>query len=153
MTAVPCCCPVDEETSSVRLLAMPDNLGYAQGLVPPPPGVTPNFVNPPWNGIHLVVASIVCPVLAAVFVAARCASKTLSHGWGWDDCQYSPRRGSPRRPLMDPPADDQLLCRPDCSITGLVCLRPFEVPNARGAERLLMGPDMVRRLNGGQYHP
>ena len=57
----------------------------SEGLLPAPPGVTPNFVDPPTQSGHLIVASIVCPVLAAIFVAARCASKALAGSWGWDD--------------------------------------------------------------------
>lgn len=86
LTVIHCCL----YTTITTTYTMPeDNLGYAQGLVPPPPGITPNFVDPVWNGIHLIVAAIVCPILAAIFVAARCASKTLSRGWGWDDCEYN----------------------------------------------------------------
>jgi len=61
-----------------------------EGLLPPPPGVTPNFVDPDSQSGLLIVASIICPILAAIFVAARCASKALSKSWGWDDCQYHP---------------------------------------------------------------
>ena len=69
-------------------MAPAEVFGGPQGLLPPPPGVEVNLVDPPSQAGRLIVASIVCPILAAIFVAGRCASKALSRGWGWDDCQY-----------------------------------------------------------------
>ena len=136
-----------QETPSVRVLAMPDNnLGYAQGLVPPPSGVTPNFVDPVWNGIHLVVAAIVCPILTALFVAARCASKAISRGFGWDDCQYSH--------LLKAPVNRWwilLLTTSSCA-DQIAPLSHWYVEDPSKAGRLLMSPAVLYRPISGQYH-
>lgn len=60
-----------------------------EGILPPPPGVTPNFDHPISHAHSMLVASIVCPILAAVFVAARCSSKAVAKTWGWDDCEMA----------------------------------------------------------------
>ncbi|KAK3367966.1 hypothetical protein B0H63DRAFT_490071 [Podospora didyma] len=41
------------------------------GMLPPPPGVTPNLVNPESSGWKLIVAGVVCPVFATLFLGLR----------------------------------------------------------------------------------
>ena len=59
------------------------------GAAPPPPGVIPNFVNPPSTGYRLVVSSIVTWVSATVFVALRAYVKLrILQKITSDDCMY-----------------------------------------------------------------
>lgn len=56
------------------------------GSLSPPPGVTPNFQNPESNARTCVIASIVCVIIAALFVLARLWSKLfIVRSPGWDD--------------------------------------------------------------------
>lgn len=57
-----------------------------QGVLPPPPGVTPNLEHPVSHGRYLSIGSVVCVVLAGLFVIARLYVKLfLSRAPGWDD--------------------------------------------------------------------
>ena len=56
------------------------------GVLPSPPGITPNFEHPTSHGHVLAVASVVCVVIATIFVAARLFTKVVvSRAPGWDD--------------------------------------------------------------------
>lgn len=56
------------------------------GVLPPPPGVTPNFEHPTSHGHYLSLTSVVCVVIAAIFVFARRWVRLLvSRAPGWDD--------------------------------------------------------------------
>ena len=53
----------------------------------PPPGVTPNFVNPPTIAPALVTVNAVFLALMIVAVSIRIFSKgVLLRSLGWDDC-------------------------------------------------------------------
>jgi hypothetical protein len=41
------------------------------GVVPPPPGVTPNFVNPPSTGYKIIIATVVTWALATFSLCLR----------------------------------------------------------------------------------
>jgi len=57
---------------------------------PPPPGVTPNFVNPDFNGKQIIVAGIVLPLLMFPFLGARLYSKyVVLKKIHCDDCTFS----------------------------------------------------------------
>ncbi len=59
------------------------------GVLPPPPGVTPNFEHPASHGHYLSLTSVVCVVIAAVFVFARLWVKlVVSRAPGWDDGEF-----------------------------------------------------------------
>jgi hypothetical protein len=45
------------------------------GAWPPPPGVVPNFINPESVGYRLIVAAIMCPAIALVFLLLRLYTK------------------------------------------------------------------------------
>ncbi len=59
------------------------------GVLPPPPGVTPNFEHPASQGHYLSLTSVVCVVIAAIFVFARLWVKlVVSRAPGWDDGEF-----------------------------------------------------------------
>jgi hypothetical protein len=59
--------------------------GAQVGFIPPPPGVTPNFVDPPRNNIPFN-STLVTLVLAMVFVSIRfVANIFIVREFGWDD--------------------------------------------------------------------
>jgi hypothetical protein len=45
------------------------------GALPAPPGVTPNFDNPESRAYQAIIASVVCPVIALVFLLLRLYTK------------------------------------------------------------------------------
>ena len=52
----------------------------------PPPGVTPNFVNPPTLVPLGIAVLVLCLVVTTLLVAARVYIRTsLVEAWGWDD--------------------------------------------------------------------
>lgn len=51
-------------------MAPTDGVDYP-GMLPPPPGVTPNFTNPDSMAWRLIVASVLCPVFATLFCLLR----------------------------------------------------------------------------------
>ena len=56
------------------------------GVLPAPPGVDPNFEHPVSHGHYLSLTSVVCVVIAAMFVFARLWVKlVISRAPGWDD--------------------------------------------------------------------
>ncbi|KAI9720829.1 MAG: hypothetical protein M1812_002668 [Candelaria pacifica] len=56
------------------------------GVLPPPPGVQPNFVNPESSAHGLVAVISVFLVFTILFVGARFYTKIfISHSVGWDD--------------------------------------------------------------------
>ncbi|KAH7029959.1 hypothetical protein B0J12DRAFT_325101 [Macrophomina phaseolina] len=56
------------------------------GVIPPPPGVTPNFVRPAYNGHSYLVCHIVFSVLSATLVALRLyTTRFVTHRVGLDD--------------------------------------------------------------------
>lgn len=59
--------------------------------IPPPPGVTSNFVNPANCGRLLVVTGSVLVGIMVVFIAARAYTKTfITRKFFWDDCLFPP---------------------------------------------------------------
>jgi hypothetical protein len=58
------------------------------GASPPPPGVTPNFVNPESNGYQIIITGIVLLVLMLPFLGARLYAKySLLRKIHYDDCK------------------------------------------------------------------
>lgn len=59
------------------------------GAAPPPPGVTPNFVNPESIAWQLILASCLGPALAIPIVAVRfyTAARILKQ-YHLDDCEF-----------------------------------------------------------------
>lgn len=64
------------------------------GAFPPPPGITPNFVDPPSiqrGFVAVLVVTLTISTLCIVLRAAtRFASRTINATW--DDCEYSLRQ-------------------------------------------------------------
>ena len=55
----------------------------------PPPGVIPDFVNPPSLAKTLIIVNVIFMVLMVIFVALRVYSKALViRAMGWDDCEH-----------------------------------------------------------------
>jgi hypothetical protein len=58
------------------------------GAMPPPPGVAPNFVNPPFKGLQIIITGIIFPVLMLPFIGARLYAKySLLKRMHYDDCE------------------------------------------------------------------
>lgn len=54
----------------------------------PPPGVTPNFINPESHARFVVVTHTICLTLSTIFVLLRTYTKFfISHAPGWEDCK------------------------------------------------------------------
>ena len=52
----------------------------------PPPGITPNFANPPSTAFKLRIAAAICIPLAVMFGALRLYARVLIlKKWTWDD--------------------------------------------------------------------
>ncbi|MCJ1380188.1 hypothetical protein MMC17_003291 [Xylographa soralifera] len=59
--------------------------GTVVGTVPAPPGITPNFIDPPRDSAPLIL-TIVFLTLSVVFVSMRLFTRVvLLRGFGWDD--------------------------------------------------------------------
>jgi len=57
------------------------------GAQPPPPGVTPNFDNPESKAYQVIIASVVSPAIALVFLLLRLYTKRYIIGkLNIDDC-------------------------------------------------------------------
>ncbi|KAK2776744.1 hypothetical protein FQN53_002489 [Emmonsiellopsis sp. PD_33] len=70
--------PTDPQTPTLPLTAIPAG--------PPPPGITPNFTNPPSHAYQAVVVNAVFLPLAVVVVVVRVLSRRVFlHFWGGDD--------------------------------------------------------------------
>lgn len=58
-------------------------------LVPPPPGVTPNFDNPEWGGRHVVVLGLLGIPIAFLFLVMRLYTKAkINRSFGSEDGSY-----------------------------------------------------------------
>lgn len=56
--------------------------------IPPPPGFTSNFVNPPSKASWGIVTQALCLTLATLLVAMRLYTKLkVLRNPGWDDCE------------------------------------------------------------------
>lgn len=61
-----------------------------EGALPPPTGVTPNFVNPPSIAKYNVICQIVCMPVTTVFVCIRLYTRCFIHRKiTGDDCKLS----------------------------------------------------------------
>lgn len=61
------------------------------GGLPPPPGVTPNFVNPENHTAQGHAVFIMCLVLSTIFVVLRTYTRfILLKSHGWEDCECLP---------------------------------------------------------------
>ena len=59
--------------------------GVVVGTVPAPPGIIPNFIDPPRDSAPLIL-TIVFLTLSLVFVSMRLFTRiVLLRGFGWDD--------------------------------------------------------------------
>lgn len=57
-----------------------------------PPGVAPNYVDPPSEGWKVLTSTAVTLTFAIVFVILRLVVKlTKTHSPGWDDCTCNTR--------------------------------------------------------------
>ena len=60
------------------------------GALEPPPGVTPNFINPPSIAKYSVICQAVCLPTTTVFVALRLYTRIFVHRERTaDDCMFS----------------------------------------------------------------
>lgn len=60
------------------------------GVIPPPPGVTPNFDHSPSRQGLMLGINVACLVFAFAFVSMRLWTKTyLTRSVGWDDCKFA----------------------------------------------------------------
>lgn len=61
-----------------------------RGLRSPPPGVTPNFINPESQGHLVVIVAAITLTFAVLAVLMRIYTRALIvRRLGWDDCEYS----------------------------------------------------------------
>src|SRR3954471_19706272 len=67
---------------------------------PPPPGITPNFVNPPTRNVEGGTAVGVCIFLVAATGLVRVYSKWLTRRMGVEDCAFV---------VSSPPIDNKVL--------------------------------------------
>ena len=59
----------------------------------PPPGVVPNFHNPPSRAGEMRIGMGLCIGINSVLVALRFYVKfAITHTPGWDDCKFFPRK-------------------------------------------------------------
>ncbi len=59
------------------------------GVIPPPPGVTPNFINPPSLQHIILITNIILSLVSAVFVILRLyTTGFIIRSVGIDDCKY-----------------------------------------------------------------
>ena len=59
--------------------------------VTPPPGVVPNFNNPPSRAHDMYIGLGICLAVSTFFLALRMYAKyTVTHSFGWDDCETHP---------------------------------------------------------------
>lgn len=57
------------------------------GVIPPPPGVTPNFIDPPSLRQVVLNTNIILSIVSAIFVAFRLyTTGCILHSIGVDDC-------------------------------------------------------------------
>ena len=66
------------------------NATHIIGGLPPPPGVTPNFVNPESLHTEWVLMMSMCLTFTTIFICVRMYTKLViikSHGW--EDCKLS----------------------------------------------------------------
>ncbi|KAL4925961.1 uncharacterized protein BDV17DRAFT_163177 [Aspergillus undulatus] len=56
------------------------------GALPPPPGVTPNFVNPEYEGDRFVIVNVIFLIISFSSLAIRLWTRTfIARGFRWDD--------------------------------------------------------------------
>lgn len=73
----------------------------------PPPGVTPNFVDPETRAPYAIIAHTIALSLATIFVAMRMYTKIwITRSPGWDDCEFFPVVGVAHCQAFFPAADD-----------------------------------------------
>ena len=71
-----------QDVSSAGLIDLP--------VIPPPPGVLPDFDHPPTRALEAYIGMGVCIGVTLVFIVLRFYVKSaVTHQWGWDDgeCQ------------------------------------------------------------------
>lgn len=60
-----------------------------QGALPPPPGVIPDFENPPSIAVGFQAGFGVCVGVSGLFVVARTYTRLrVMKKWGLEDCEY-----------------------------------------------------------------
>ena len=58
------------------------------GTLPPPLGVTPNFVNPQSIGYRLIIVAAICPAITLTFLSLRIYTKRwILRQFLLDDCK------------------------------------------------------------------
>jgi hypothetical protein len=69
------------------------------GVIPPPPGITPNFANPPSRAHAIITVHIVCTILSTLFTILRSYTAFfITRHVKVDDCK--PSHDSHKRPLL-----------------------------------------------------
>jgi hypothetical protein len=57
------------------------------GLIPPPPGVVPNFENPPSTGYKAIITAVLLWTLATLIIVLRYVKSRITHTMRIDDCK------------------------------------------------------------------
>ena len=59
-----------------------------EGAMQPPPGVQPNFVNPPNRNAEIIAITTIALIFSTAFVAARTYTRiAVLKCHGWEDCE------------------------------------------------------------------
>lgn len=97
------------------------NATHIVGGLAPPPGVTPNFVNPDSLHTEWVLTLSTCIIFPTIFIMLRTYTKLIlikSHGW--EDCKHTTQRLEFSDGIADPLIDTSFIawvCLPlICSI-------------------------------------
>ena len=70
-----------QDMSSAGLIDLP--------VIPPPPGVLPDFDHPPTRTLEAYIGMGVCIGVTLVFIVLRLYVKSaITHQWGWDDGEF-----------------------------------------------------------------
>lgn len=74
--------------TDLALARREEDLGMV-GVMPAPPGLRANFVDPPWNGKSLEILGIVCLIVSTIFVVMRLYTRfVILRKVGLDDCTF-----------------------------------------------------------------
>ena len=66
----------------------PSTAGRIVGILPPPPGQTANFIDPPDQHVEIIALHSVCLTLITLFVGMRVYLRAfVLRAFGWDDGQ------------------------------------------------------------------
>lgn len=94
------------------------NATHIVGGLRPPPGVTPNFVNPENLRTVWIVSLVACFFPPTFFIFIRVYTKLIimkSHGW--EDCKFCPHTGLDFDPVLTLDVDRHCLYRMGMSVS------------------------------------